>query len=62
MSITLDDVSYLPYLSIRGRLLDHERITKDKALKMMVYYLGANPREANAELDKTRGNMLDLNT
>ncbi|CAL5210716.1 unnamed protein product [Lathyrus oleraceus] len=53
MSITLDDVSCLLHL-IRGRLLDHERITKDETLEMMVDYLGADPREANEELDKTR--------
>ncbi|XP_050891419.1 protein MAIN-LIKE 1-like [Lathyrus oleraceus] len=55
MSITIDDVLCLLHLSIRGRLLDHWRITKDEALMMMVDYLGANPREANEELDKTRG-------
>ena len=55
MSITLDDVSYLLHLSIRRRLLDHERITKDVALEMMVDHLGADPRDVMREFAKTRG-------
>lgn len=62
MSITLDDVSCLIHLQIRGGLIDHERITKDETLEMMVDYLGTKPREEKEELDKTRGLMLDLNT
>lgn len=62
MSIILKDVSCLPHLLIRGRLLDHERITKDEALEMMVDYPMAYPGEENEELDRTRGLKIDLNT
>ena len=55
MSITLDDVSCLLHLPIRGRFLDHGRMTKDEALEMMVEYLGADLGEVMDELDKTRG-------
>ncbi|XP_050896273.1 uncharacterized protein LOC127103016 [Lathyrus oleraceus] len=55
MSITLDGVLCLLHLLIKGRFLHHERMTKDEALKMMVEYLGSNPREAMNELDKIRG-------
>lgn len=54
MSITLDDVSCLLHLSIRGIFLDHGRITKDEALKMMVDHLGDDPGEAKNGLDRTR--------
>ncbi|CAL5183119.1 unnamed protein product [Lathyrus oleraceus] len=54
MSNTFEDISCFLHLPIRGRLLDHGRITKDEALKMMVYHLGADPGETNDELDKTR--------
>lgn len=62
MFITLDDVSCLLYLPIRGRLLDHGRIIKDEAIEMMIDYLGADPAEAEDELDKTKAIMLGLNT
>lgn len=55
MSITLDNVLCLLHLPIRGRLLDHWRITKDKTLNMMVDHLKADPGEAKDELDRTRG-------
>lgn len=51
MSITFDNVSCLLHLSIRGRLIDHESITKDEALKVMLDYLGVNLVEENEELD-----------
>lgn len=54
MSITLEDVSCLLHISIRGRFLDHETITKAEALKIMVEYLRDNPREVKKELDITR--------
>lgn len=44
MSITLDDVSCLLHLSIRGKLLDHGRISKDEALKLIVDYPGVDQR------------------
>lgn len=62
MSITLDDVSCLLHLPIRGRLIDHGRITKDEALEMMGEYLGIDPAEADEELNRTIGLMLGLNT
>lgn len=43
MSITLDDVSCLLHLLIRGKLLDHRRISRDEALNMMVECLGVDP-------------------
>lgn len=62
MSITLDDISCLLHLPIRGIILYHVRITKDEALVMMVDYLGADLGEMNEDLDMTKGLMLDLNT
>lgn len=44
MSITLDDVSCLLHLPIRGKPLDHWRINKDEALELMVNYLEVNRR------------------
>lgn len=61
MSITLDDASCLLHLLIRGRLLDHGRITQDEAHVIIVHYLGVDPKEAKEELDRTRGLMLGLN-
>ncbi|XP_050914136.1 protein MAIN-LIKE 1-like [Lathyrus oleraceus] len=55
MSITLDDVSCLLHLSIRGRFLDHDRMAKDEAPEIMIEYLGVDPGEAMDELDKIRG-------
>lgn len=55
MFITFDDVSCLLHLPIRGELLDHMRISKEEALEMMVDYLGVNPADAIAEIDKTMG-------
>ncbi|CAL5208852.1 unnamed protein product [Lathyrus oleraceus] len=51
--LPLDDMLCLLHLSIRRRLLDHERISKDEALKMMVDYLGVDPGESMNELDMT---------
>ncbi|CAL5214714.1 unnamed protein product [Lathyrus oleraceus] len=55
MSTTLDDVSCLLHLLIRGRFLDHWRITKDKAVEMMVEYLRLDPEKAVEEVSRTRG-------
>lgn len=46
MSITLEDISCLLHLPIRGGLLDHRRIIKDEALEMMVDPMGDDPGEA----------------
>lgn len=55
MSITLDDVSCLLHLSIRGILLDHDIIIKDEVVEMIVDYLGVNPRVVIRELEVTWG-------
>ncbi|XP_058742488.1 protein MAIN-LIKE 1-like [Vicia villosa] len=55
MSITLDDVSFLLHLLIRGRFLDHNRINRDEALVILVDYLGADLEEVMKELKATRG-------
>lgn len=39
ISITLDDVSSLIHLLIRGRLLHHSRITRPDELEMLVNFL-----------------------
>lgn len=53
ISITLDDVLCLLHLPIRGRLLDHSRITRYDALEMMVDYLGTDPYDALKEIKDT---------
>ncbi|CAL5209205.1 unnamed protein product [Lathyrus oleraceus] len=55
MSITLDDVSCLMHLSIRGRLLDHGRIIRDEAVEMMVTYLGSDLGDSMKEVEDTLG-------
>lgn len=55
MSITLDGVSYLLHLPIRGRFLDHGRITKDEAVEMMVEYPRVDLEKEIEEVDRTRG-------
>lgn len=55
ISITLDDVSCLLYLSIRGKLLDHGRISKDETLELIVDYLGVDPEVALTEMERIRG-------
>lgn len=55
MFITLDGVSCLLHLLIRGKLLDHGRISKDETLVMMVDYLRVDLADVMAEMDGTRG-------
>lgn len=55
MFTIMDDVSSLLHFSIKGRLLDHSKITRSDALEMMVTYLGAGPKEVQNEMDDTRG-------
>ncbi|XP_058784371.1 uncharacterized protein LOC131659157 [Vicia villosa] len=52
MTVTLDDISCLLHLSIRGRFLNHERIGKEDVLVEM---LGVTPESGLEEIDKTRG-------
>lgn len=49
--ITLDDVSCLLHLPIRGRLLDHARINRDEVVEMMEICLGVNPGDFIQELE-----------
>lgn len=55
MFITLDDVSCLMLLPIRGRMLDHDRINKDHIVEMMVGHLRADLGDSLQELEATRG-------
>lgn len=48
-------MSCLLHLSIRGKLLDHWRISRDETLEMMVEYLGVDPEDAMTEMEKTIG-------
>lgn len=52
--ITLDDVPCLLHLLIRGKLLDHGRITKGETLEMMVHYLGVNLEVSMSEFEKNQ--------
>ena len=55
MSITLDDVSCLLHLPIRGKLLDHGRINKDEELELIVDYMVVDLENAMREMEKPRG-------
>ena len=55
MTITLDDVSCLLHIPIRGTFLSHDRISKEEALDLLVEQLGVTPESALEEIDKTRG-------
>ena len=54
MSITLDDVSSLLHLPIRGRLLNYSRISRPDVHDMMVQYLVVDSCDAQKEIDDTR--------
>lgn len=47
-------MSCLPHLLIRGKLLDHYRITKDNALELMVKYFRVDLCNALMEIKNTR--------
>lgn len=53
MYITLENVSFLLHLSIRGRLFDHSMITGVDALEMMVEYLRYVSYDALKEIEDT---------
>ncbi|CAL5210097.1 unnamed protein product [Lathyrus oleraceus] len=55
MFITLDDISCLLHLHIRGKLLDYRRISKYKELELMVDYLRVDHEDAMMKLEKTKG-------
>lgn len=62
MFVTLDDVSCLLHLSIRGKLLDHGRINKDEALELMVDYLEVELEASMSEMEKPEGLIIGLNS
>lgn len=53
MSITLDDVSCLLHIPIRGKLLDHFRLSRDEVVEMMVTYLLVDPSDDQKEVVNT---------
>lgn len=55
MTITLDDVSCLLHILIRGKLSDHRRLGREEASEMLVTYLEANPTETINELTDIGG-------
>ncbi|XP_058774386.1 protein MAIN-LIKE 1-like [Vicia villosa] len=55
LTITLLDVACLLHLPIKGRLLDHSRIQRVKAIELMVDYLGMEPNMADYECKATSG-------
>lgn len=55
MTTTLDDVSCLMHLPIRGRLLDHRRMGREEAFDIMVTHLGDDPGKAAKKEANTRG-------
>ncbi|XP_058734274.1 protein MAIN-LIKE 1-like [Vicia villosa] len=55
MTITLDEVPCLLHLLIRERLLDHERIKREKGVNLMVTLLGVDPSKESEEANCTRG-------
>ncbi|XP_050876803.1 uncharacterized protein LOC127080526 [Lathyrus oleraceus] len=55
MSITLDDVSCLLHLPVRGRLLGYNRIIRDEAEGIMITSLEADPGDALQELEVIYG-------
>ncbi|XP_058747023.1 protein MAIN-LIKE 1-like [Vicia villosa] len=61
MTITLDDVTCLLHLQIRGRFLDHESIGKEEVLDLLVEMLGVTFESALGEINKTRGSHVSYN-
>lgn len=55
MSITLDDVSSLLNLPIKGRLLDHDMINIDDTPEMMVDYYEVGQGDVIKELETILG-------
>lgn len=55
MSVTHDNVSCLLHLPIRGKFLDHGRISRDEALELMVDYMRVDLDAALREFEATRG-------
>lgn len=55
-------MSCLMHLSIRGKLLDHGRISKDDTLELMVDYLGFDLETALTDMERIEELMLGLNS
>jgi hypothetical protein len=60
MTITLDDVSSILHLPIRGSLFSMSSLTKDLAVGMLVIMLGVSLHDAVVETDITRGTYVRL--
>lgn len=54
MTITLDDVSCLIHLPIRGKLIDQGILNREWANEVMIAYLGAHPTEVANEIVDTK--------
>lgn len=54
MSITLNGVSSLLHLPVKGRLLNYSRLIRLDALEMMIQYLRGNSGDSQQEIDDTR--------
>ena len=55
MTITLDDVSSLLLIPVRGAFFTHPAMDRDLAMDVLVELLGVRPSEALAETIATRG-------
>lgn len=44
-----------PIYSQQGKLLDHQRLSQDKAKKMMITYLGTDLTDSQNEVVDTKG-------
>lgn len=53
MTITIDDVSCLMHLPIKGKLLGHMRIGRAEGVDMVVTHLGVEPAEVSQEAPDT---------
>ncbi|MCI92294.1 putative IMP dehydrogenase/GMP reductase, partial [Trifolium medium] len=52
ITVTIDDVSCLLHLPLRGRLLDHTSLSKEDGVTVMVDLLGAEPADALYDVKK----------
>ncbi|GAU10852.1 hypothetical protein TSUD_425360, partial [Trifolium subterraneum] len=54
ITVTLDDVSCLLHLPLKGHLLDHSSISKADGIDLMVNLLGSESDDALLEVTKTK--------
>ncbi|MCI48942.1 serine/threonine-protein phosphatase 7 long form-like protein, partial [Trifolium medium] len=52
ITVTLDNVSCMLHLPLRGHMLDHTSLTKEEGFLVMVNLLGAEPADAEYEVKK----------